>query len=107
MHRVAVLAVPPATTFDLSIPELVFGIALVDGGPAYEVRVGTAEPGLVEALGSLRVQVPHGLEIVDDADTVIVTGTGARDDADPRVLAALRRAAEDEQARTTQLIPPR
>ena len=93
MHRVAVLAVPPATTFDLSIPELVFGIALVDGGPAYEVRVGTAEPGLVEALGSLRVQVPHGLEIVDDADTVIVTGSGARTDADPRVLAALRRAA--------------
>ncbi|MEU3459539.1 helix-turn-helix domain-containing protein [Streptomyces sp. NPDC006733] len=93
MHRVAVLAVPPVTTFDLSIPELVFGAALVAGGPAYEVRVGTAEPGLVDAYGSLRVQLAHGLEIVGDADTVIVTGTGARHDADPRVLAALRAAA--------------
>jgi transcriptional regulator GlxA family with amidase domain len=93
MHRIAVLAVPPATTFDLSIPELVFGTVLVDDRPAYQVRIGAAEAGPVEAYGSLRVQVPHGLEIVDDADTVIVTGTGARGDADPRVLAALRRAA--------------
>ena len=28
MHRVVVLAVPPATSFDLSIPELVFGAAV-------------------------------------------------------------------------------
>ncbi|MFC1400343.1 MULTISPECIES: GlxA family transcriptional regulator [Streptacidiphilus] len=93
MHRVAVLAVPPATTFDLSIPELVFGSALVNGAPAYEVRVGAPDPGLVEAYGGLQVSVRHGLEVVDGADTVIVTGTGARSEADPRVLAALRRAA--------------
>ncbi|MFJ9420393.1 GlxA family transcriptional regulator [Streptomyces sp. NPDC101227] len=93
MHRIAVLAVPPATTFDLAIPELVFGAAQVKGVAAYEVRIGTPEPGLVEAYGALQVAVPHGLEVVDGADTVIVTGTGARQDADPRVLAALRRAA--------------
>ncbi|MFG2844810.1 GlxA family transcriptional regulator [Kitasatospora sp. NPDC048296] len=93
MHRVAVLVVPPAAAFDLSIPELVFGAVQVDDAPGYEVRVGTSEPGLVETLGSLQVSIPHGLDIVDTADTVIVTGTGARGDADPRVLDAVRRAA--------------
>ncbi|MFG2819785.1 GlxA family transcriptional regulator [Kitasatospora sp. NPDC048365] len=93
MHRVAVLAVPPATTFDLSIPELVLGEAVVDGRPGYRVRVCTARPGPLATGGSLRVSVPHGLDAVDEADTVIVTGTGAREDVDPEVLAALRRAA--------------
>ncbi|MEV0029496.1 DJ-1/PfpI family protein [Nocardia sp. NPDC050793] len=93
MHRVAVVAVPPATTFDLSIPELVLGEMLVDGAPGYRVRICTAYPGPVATNGSLEITVPHGLEAVDDADTVIVTGTGARDDVDPRILAVLRHSA--------------
>jgi transcriptional regulator GlxA family with amidase domain len=93
MHRVAVVVVPPVTTFDLSIPELVLGAAEVGDGSAYDVRVGTAEPGPVASNGSVGLLVPHGLDIVERADTVIVTGTGARSDADERVLAALRMAA--------------
>ncbi|WP_369184734.1 GlxA family transcriptional regulator [Streptomyces sp. Y1] len=93
VHRVAVIAVPPATTFDLSIPELVLGETTVDGRPGYQVRVCTARPGRIATSGSLEVTVPHGLEAVDDADTVIVTGTGARDDIPPAVLKALRRAS--------------
>jgi transcriptional regulator GlxA family with amidase domain len=95
MHRVAVIAVPPATTFDLSIPELVLGETVVDGAPGYRVRICTARPGVVATSGSLEVTVPHGLETVDDADTVIVTGTAARDDIDPRVLSTLRRCAAE------------
>ncbi|MGN9788179.1 GlxA family transcriptional regulator [Nonomuraea sp. ZG12] len=93
MHRVAVIAVPPATTFDLSIPELVLGETTVNGCPGYVVRFCTAEPGVVAGNGGLGITVPNGLEIVEDSDTVIVTGTGARDDIDPRVLQALRRTA--------------
>lgn len=93
MHRVAVIAVPPVTTFDLSIPDLVLGATVVDGRPGYAVRVCTAEPGDVLTSGSIDVTVPYGLETADDSDTVIVTGTGARDDVDPRVLEVLRRAA--------------
>ncbi|GAA4737540.1 GlxA family transcriptional regulator [Phytohabitans rumicis] len=93
MHRVAVIAVPPATTFDLSIPELVLGETLIDGTPGYRVRICTARPGVVVTSGSLQVTVPYGLETVDDADTVIVTGTAARDDIDPRILSTLRRCA--------------
>ena len=93
MHRVAVLAVPPVTTFDLSIPELVFGATLVSGRPGYEVRICTPDPGAVVTTGSIEVLVSHGLDELTDADTVVVTGTGAREDADPRALGALRRAA--------------
>ena len=94
MHRVAVVAVPPAFTFDLSIPELVLGQTAVDGRPGYEVRFCTARPGPVAVNGSLDVTVPHGLEVVEGADTVVVTGTGARDDIEPGLLTALRRAAD-------------
>jgi len=93
MHKVAVIAVPPATTFDLSIPGLVLGETIVDGGPGYRVCVCTASPGPIATGGGLEVAVVRGLDVVDDADTVIVTGTEAREDIDPRVLSALRRAA--------------
>ncbi|MEU6861840.1 helix-turn-helix domain-containing protein [Streptomyces sp. NPDC046876] len=93
-HRVAVIALPPVTAFDLSIPSAVFGLAThVDGRPAYEVTVCTPEPGVVKAMGGMDVVVSHGLEAVERADTVIVTGTGSRTAPDPRALEALRAAA--------------
>lgn len=90
MHRVAVVAVPSVTTFDLSIPELVLGEVMVGGRPGYQVRICTADPGLVATNSSLEIRVSSGLEIIDEADTVIVTGTSARDGIDPRVLETLR-----------------
>ncbi|WP_327109691.1 helix-turn-helix domain-containing protein [Nocardia sp. NBC_01730] len=93
MHRVVVLAVPPVTTFDLAIPEMVFPAARVDGEPVYEVVVCTPDPGAVAAYTGRAVVVDHGLEQIATADTVIVTGTGARIEGDPRVLDTLRAAA--------------
>jgi transcriptional regulator GlxA family with amidase domain len=93
MHRIAVVAVPPVTTFDLSIPDVVFPAVHVDGLPGYEVTVCTPEPGVVPGYTGLAVVIPNGLDVIEDADTLIVTGTGAREAADPRVLDALRRAA--------------
>lgn len=93
MRRVAVIAVPPVTAFDLSIPELVLGHTSVGDAAGYEVRVCTAAPGVVAAGKGFGVVVRHGLGILRTADTIVVTGTGARDNADPRVLSALRRAA--------------
>lgn len=93
MRRIVVIAVPPVTTFDLSIPEVVFPAVRVDGRPGYEVTVCTPEPGVVPGYNGLAVVIPNGLDVIEDADTLIVTGTGAREAADPRVLDALRRAA--------------
>ncbi|MGK5532421.1 GlxA family transcriptional regulator [Streptomyces sp. URMC 129] len=92
-RRVAVVAVPPVTAFDLAIPGLVFGELVFDGRPAYEVRVCAARPGVVRGIGGLEVVVPHDLGVIADADTVIVTGIGEREQTDPRVLDALREAA--------------
>ncbi|MFZ3469634.1 GlxA family transcriptional regulator [Streptomyces sp. 4.24] len=92
-HRVTVIAVPPVTTFDLSIPEMVFGATRVGEDPAYEVTVCTPTPGVVTAAIGIDIVVRHGMEAIERADTVMVTGTGARVGADPRVLDALRAAA--------------
>ncbi|ABW12279.1 transcriptional regulator, AraC family [Parafrankia sp. EAN1pec] len=93
MHRVVVVAVPPVGTFELSLPDLMFGGTRVDGCPAYDVLTCTAEPGRVASTSGLDVFVSHGLDALDDAQTIIVSGTGAREHADQRVLAALRRSA--------------
>ncbi|HEY0812566.1 MAG TPA: helix-turn-helix domain-containing protein [Pseudonocardia sp.] len=93
MRRIAVVAVPPVGTFELSIPDLIFGGVEVDGRPAYEVLTCTDEPGRVVSTGGLDVFVSHPLSCLDDADTVIVSGTGARERCPALVLDALRRAA--------------
>ncbi|MFB7181312.1 GlxA family transcriptional regulator [Streptomyces sp. NPDC056257] len=92
-HRVAVIACPPVTSFDLSIPGVVFGATSLGEQPAYEVTVCTLVPGVVEARYGTDVVVPRGLDAVERADTVMVTGTSDRDNTDPRVLDALRAAA--------------
>jgi transcriptional regulator GlxA family with amidase domain len=92
MHRIGVIAVPPVTAFDLSIPELIFTAAEAGGAPAYDVVVCTPQPGVVATTGSVNIVVEHGLDILREADTVIVTGSGRREDFDPAILAVLRAA---------------
>ncbi|MFF4255942.1 GlxA family transcriptional regulator [Streptomyces sp. NPDC001663] len=92
MHRIALLAIPPVTAAELSIPEMAFGQALVDGQPCYEVVPCTTEAGAVVGTGSLEIVVRHGLEALETADSVLVVGAGGREEADPRLLAALREA---------------
>ncbi|MGW6425597.1 GlxA family transcriptional regulator [Nocardia sp. NPDC055053] len=95
MKTVAVVAVPPVKSFDLAMPGSLMESVLVDGEPAYRVLVCTAEPGVVLAdSGGFDVVIPHGLDVLDSADTVIVPSTGSRTGADPVILDALRAAVE-------------
>jgi transcriptional regulator GlxA family with amidase domain len=94
-HRVAVIAPSPVSMFNLAMPEMLFGKVEVDGGPGYDVTVCTAEPGPLPTTGGLDLYVPHGLDAVREADTVVVAGTGAPFEPDPRIVAALRQAAAD------------
>jgi transcriptional regulator GlxA family with amidase domain len=91
--RSSVIGPSIGPAFDLAIPELVFSAVEVDGIPAYDVVVCTAEPGVLATTGSVRMVVDHGLDALRAADTVIVTGSGRRDDFEPEVLDALRQAA--------------
>ncbi|WP_067837657.1 GlxA family transcriptional regulator [Nocardia lijiangensis] len=90
MHTIAVLAIPPVTTFDLSIPEMLFPAVRVDGMPGYQVVLCTPDPGTVPSLLGMSVVIEHGLDALTTADTIVVTGTGSRAEGDPRVLDALR-----------------
>jgi transcriptional regulator GlxA family with amidase domain len=93
MHRIVVIAVPPVTAFDMSIPELIFTPVEAGGQPAYDIRVCTAEPGILQSGSAFDVSVHRGLEAVAEADTVMVTGGAGREDVPPAVLTALREAA--------------
>ncbi|WP_369222040.1 GlxA family transcriptional regulator [Streptomyces sp. R39] len=94
MLRVAVVASPPVSMFNLAIPELLFDKVEVDGRPGYEMVICAPDPGPVPTTGGLDLHVPHGLEALREAHTVIVAGTGGLYSPDPRVLAALREAAD-------------
>jgi transcriptional regulator GlxA family with amidase domain len=93
MHRIAVVAVPPVGAFELSIPDLLFGGVQIDGQPAYAIRTCTLHPGALATRGGFDVVVTEGLNAAAASDTVLVTGTGARDDLAPQLLAALQHAA--------------
>ncbi len=88
MHRIVFVVVAPVYSFDLGIAQMILGS--VEG---YELTVCTADPGRVEAVGGPDVLVERDLGAIEDAGTVIVIGGGAREDIDPRILAAIRAAA--------------
>ncbi|MFJ4339842.1 GlxA family transcriptional regulator [Streptomyces sp. NPDC088915] len=93
VRRVAVIAAPPVSMFNLAIPEMLFGKVEVDGGPGYETVICAPDPGPVTTTGGLDLTVPRGLDAVAGADTVILAGSGSYTDPDPRILDALRAAA--------------
>ncbi|MEA2169992.1 MAG: hypothetical protein QOF76_3292, partial [Solirubrobacteraceae bacterium] len=88
MQSVAVLAVPGVVAFDLATPCHVFEIVRPR---AYRVAVCGA--GRVSA-GAFDIVPPHGLDVLRNADTVVVPGVAdLRAAIPPQVLDALRAAA--------------
>ncbi|WP_068825710.1 GlxA family transcriptional regulator [Pseudomonas sp. BMS12] len=70
-HRIAVVAFEQITPFHLSVPCLVFG-ELGPGADLYELRVCAATPGRLGTTAGFDLQVAHGLEALEWAQTVIV-----------------------------------
>ncbi|MEU4061102.1 helix-turn-helix domain-containing protein [Streptomyces wedmorensis] len=95
VRRVAVIAAPPVSMFNLAIPEMLFGKVEIDGRPGYETVICAPDPGPVTTTGGLDLVVPRGLDAVAAADTVVLAGSGSSTDTDPRILDALRGAAAD------------
>ncbi|MFF0654192.1 GlxA family transcriptional regulator [Micromonospora tulbaghiae] len=93
MHTVAVLALDSVVPFDLATPMEVFGrTRLPDGRPGYRVVVCAATPTVTT--GAFSIAVPYGLDVLTDADTVVVPGVCDPAAAAPAaVLDALRAAA--------------
>ncbi|MGW2095863.1 GlxA family transcriptional regulator [Promicromonospora sukumoe] len=88
-HRVVVLIRPGFIPFELGIPHRIFGIARdAELRPLYEVVTCTpGGPGLVRSDSDVLVQVEHGPEVLETADTVVVPAshTSGPDGTDPAV----------------------
>ncbi|TNH30578.1 helix-turn-helix domain-containing protein [Micromonospora orduensis] len=93
MHTVAVLALDSVVPFDLATPMEVFQrTRLPDGRAGYRVLVCAATPTVTT--GAFSIAVPWGLDVLVDADTVVVPGVSDPAAATPgAVLDSLRAAA--------------
>ncbi|MPY95645.1 MAG: helix-turn-helix domain-containing protein [Acidimicrobiia bacterium] len=95
-HRVATLVLPRVNPFELAISCEVFGLERPELGVEwYEHVVCTSEGAPVLTNGGFTLQSDHGLEAVEEADTIVVPATPSLDTAlSPKVLEALARADE-------------
>ncbi|OXM70714.1 MULTISPECIES: GlxA family transcriptional regulator [Amycolatopsis] len=74
-HRVAVLVRDGLLPIEVGIVHRLFGQAMTDGEPLYEVRTCTLRPGVVRTDTDFTVNVEHGLEGLAEADTIVVSSS--------------------------------
>ena len=93
-HHVAILAYDGLCTFEFGCAVELFALERPELGVRwYSYAVCAIEPGPLRATGGLAVQVPHGLEALDRADTIVIPGWRDADEPPPPPLVdALRRA---------------
>ena len=94
-HRVACLAFEGLAPFELGVAAEVFALPRPELGVErwYDFALCAERPGPLRVVGGFSVVVPHGLEAMERADTIVVPGV-PDPHADPPepVLAALRAA---------------
>ena len=93
-RNVAVVLYDGFTAFELGVACEVFGDDswVPPGEPWYRLFLCAAEPGPVTSDAGFDILVPHGLEVLSRADTVIVPPTYRTDEVPHGVYEALRRA---------------
>jgi AraC family transcriptional activator FtrA len=93
-HHVAIFAYDRLCTFEFGCAIELFALERPELGiPWYSYAVCAAEPGPLRAAGGLALQVPHGLEAIDKADTIVIPGWRDIDEPpSPHLIDALRRA---------------
>lgn len=98
LQRVAAIAVPGVSAFELGLVCEVFGIDRSDtGGPVFDFTLCTPEPGPVAMGPGLTLDVTAGLEAAADADLVVALPYKAPHTLPDGVADALR-AAHDRGA---------
>lgn len=102
MHKVAVLALHDFVAFDLAIACEVLGrVSLPTGAQAYDVRV-CAHARKIRSR-PFDVHVPHGLDTLARADTIVVPGIEDTSVRVPAPVLGALRAAWDRGARITSI----
>jgi AraC family transcriptional activator FtrA len=99
-HRVAILAYDELCTFEFGCAIELFALRRPElGVDWYEYAVCAVEPGPLRAMGGLALQVPHGLELLERADTIVIPGWRDPDEAPAPAFADSLRAAAARGAR--------
>ena len=95
-HKVVALAYDRLCTFEFGCAVELFALPRPElPVPWYEFAVCAAERGPIRATGGLKLTVPHTLRLLDSADTIVIPGWRAPDEAPPALLLTkLRRAFE-------------
>jgi AraC family transcriptional regulator, transcriptional activator FtrA len=95
LRMVAVLVLPDVVAFDTFIATHVFGDTRPHGGVAkYRMVICTSTPGLVPMAVGVPIVIERGLEVLAEADTIVVPGRSNADaPVEPAVVDALRAAA--------------
>ncbi|MFR9750452.1 GlxA family transcriptional regulator [Nocardia sp. 004] len=97
MKQVVALALDGVMVFDLTCAVQAFrhGPDKTGTPRGFEMRTCGIRPGPVWTPNGFELRVEHGLELLDEADIVVVPGTGIpAQPVPPEALAALRAAAE-------------
>ncbi|MBS0379645.1 MAG: transcriptional regulator FtrA [Proteobacteria bacterium] len=103
-HRVVALAYDGLCTFEYGCVAELFALRRPELGVAwYDYAVCAAERGPFRAAGGLTVQVPHGLRLLDRADTIVIPGWRGIDVPPPEALLRHLRAAAARGARVCSI----
>lgn len=97
-HRVAVHAYDGIAAFELGVAVEVFALPRpeLEVDRWYDFALFSQTPGQLSAVGGFCLDVPHGLEALDGAGTVVLLGTpDPHRDPPPELVDALRRAHAD------------
>lgn len=99
-HKVVALAYDQLCTFEFGCTVELFALPRPElKVPWYEFGVCAAERGALRAAGGLEVRVPHGLKLLDSADTIVIPGWHDIDVSPSAALLAKLRAAYERGAR--------
>jgi len=87
MHKVVVFVRHGLMPLELGIVHQIFGAACsVEGTPLYEVVTCTLRPGQVRTNADFTIEIPHGPELLAEADTVIVPAAHEPDETETEGL---------------------
>ncbi len=89
---VAVFLHPPLPAIELSYITEVFGNGRLSADEPYELAFGALQAGSVSSAAGITVLTPHGLELFDRAQIVIVPSWDPSAEVPPELVAALRTA---------------
>lgn len=99
-HHVAILAYDGLCTFEFGCAIELFALERPElGVDWYRYTVCAATPGPLRAMGGLTVHVAHGLDVLAQADTIVIPGWHDVDAAAPPALIAALQAARARGAR--------